>query len=174
MALVDFLLTTWLRFGRCPWSRLRRWFERRYLKCALPRASSLDEVESLLGQVTWTMDGLLHLYDSISYPQTVWATKKDDCDGFAVLAAELLRDVDPTSSPVLLTAIVRPASKSHTVCAFRDQGALRYSDNDRIDPGTYSDYAEIASDVARRGTGLVCWDIVDPRSLRQLEFHRSR
>ena len=91
------------------------------------------------------MDGPLHLYDSISYPQTVWARKKDDCDGFAILAAALLQRWEPSSRPVLLTAMLRPMRRSHTVCVFNvpgaglwffDNGTLRRAQQDKLDMRT--------------------------------------
>ena len=113
-SLIDSILAWWLRSGRYKWSRLhRRLFERRYLNTVLPTVNSLKEVESSLKQITWTMDGPLHLFDCISYPQATWAKKKDDCDGFSSLAAELLNQWNPNCNPVLVTAMVRPVRYSH-------------------------------------------------------------
>ena len=173
MSPVSLFLVFWLRYGRYRWSRLRRLFERRHLSTPLPPAASLQEIEALLHQVTWTPDGPLHLYDAISYPQTTWAKKKDDCDGFAVLAAEMLKRWDPSTSPVLLTVMMHPARKSHTVCAFRDGTAYRFFDNARLNPNAYAGYAEVAQEVGRRGTRVICWDVADPQTLRQSEFHRA-
>ena len=141
---MDFFLKWWLRTGRYGWSRLRRrLFERRYLSTTLPTVNSLEDVESALRQVTWTMDGPLHLYDCISYPQTTWAKKKDDCDGFASLAAELLYRLKPDYKPVLLTAILRPVQSSHTVCVFTaPHGDLCFFDNDLL-RRNYHSYDEI-------------------------------
>ena len=106
-AIIDWFLTWWLRSGRYGWSRLRRRMcEGKYLSTVLPEVSTLAEIAGCLKEVTWTMDGPLHLYDSISYPGTVWTRKKDDCDGFAILASALLRKWHPDSKPVLLTAII--------------------------------------------------------------------
>ena len=172
MSPVTLFLLFWLRFGRYRWSRFRRLFERRYLSRPLPTAASLQEIETLLQQVTWTPDGPLHLYDAIGYPQPTWAKKKDACDGFAVLAAELPKRWDPSTSRVLLTVMMHPARKSHTVCAFRDGTAYRFFDNARLNPNTYASYAEVAQEMGHRGTRVVCWDVADPWSLRQSEFHR--
>lgn len=88
MSLVDSFLVWWLKDSRYKWSLLhRKLCEQRYLATALPSVSSLQEIERCLKDVTWTMDGPLHLFDCLSYPQATWAKKKDDCDGFAVLAA---------------------------------------------------------------------------------------
>ncbi len=62
------------------------------------------------------MDGPLHLFDCINYPQVTWTKKKDDCDGFAILAAELLHRWN--LNPVLVTTMVRPVRASYTVCVF--------------------------------------------------------
>ena len=169
---VSLVFLLWLRFARYRWSRFRRLFERGNRGKSIVPAASLQEIEDLLKQVTWTQDGPLHLYDSISYPQTTWAKKLDDCDGFAVLAAELLKRLDPATFPVLLTVMLRPARKSHTVCVFREGAAYRFFDNAHLNPSTYTGYADVAKEVARRGDTAVCWDVADPWSLRQLEFHR--
>lgn len=172
---VEAFLVLWLRWGRYPWSRLRRrLLEGRYRKVSLPSAGSPEEVAATLAQVTWSMDGPFHLYDAISYPQTVWSKKRDDCDGFAVLAAELLRRMDPATSPVLLTAMLRPVRKSHTVCLFRQGESWRFFDNARLEPEAFGSYREIALRVAQRGKRLVCWDVADPWSLRAVEFHREK
>ena len=171
---IDAFLERWLRWGRYPWSRLRRrLLEGKYLKAALPSAGSPEQVADLLAQVTWSMDGLFHLYDAISYPQAVWSKKRDDCYGFAVLAAELLRQADPATTPVLLTAMLHPVRKSHTVCLFRHGDSWRFFDNARLEPDVFGSYRDIALRVASRGKRLVCWDVADPRSLRALEFHRD-
>jgi len=116
-SIVDSFLVWWLRSGRYGWSWLRRrLFERRYLTTVLPTVNSLEEIEACLRQITWTMDGPLHLFDCISYPHVTWAKKKDDCDGFSSLAAELLNRWNPNCNPVLVTAMVRPIRDSHTVC----------------------------------------------------------
>jgi len=172
VSFMDRFLIFWLRQGRYRWSRWRRKrFEAKYLKQALPAADSLEQIEALLKQVTWTMDGPLYLFDAISYPQTVWAKRKDDCDGFAVLAAALLQQWQPESRPVLLTAMLRPVRKSHTVCAFDVPGAgLWFFDNYTLRRGHYRTYADIA--VAVQGKArLVCWDVVEPDTLQTLEFH---
>jgi hypothetical protein len=174
MTLVDYFLIWWLQKVRYRWSRLRRKLcEAKYLSQVLPVADSLDDIEAYLKQVTWTMDGPLHLFDAISYPQTVWAKKKDDCDGFAILAAALLQQWEPGSKPVLLTAMLRPMRRSHTVCAFSVPGAgLWFFDNYLLRRGHYQTYAEIAAEV-RGNAKLVCWDVVDPDTLQALEFHRA-
>ena len=174
MSLVDLFLTWWLRSGRYPWSRLRRkLFEGRYFTAAVPAANSLEEILECLLQVHWTGDGPLHLYDSISYPQTVWATKKDDCDGFAVLAAELLRRWSVESSPVLVTVMVRPAQQSHTVCVFKHNGNLWYFSNWELRQGDFHSYQDIVAQVTGSDKKLVCWDVVAPDTLETLEFHTA-
>jgi len=172
-SIVDSFLIWWLRSGRYQWSRLhRRLFERRYLTTSLPTTSSLEEIEAALRQVKWTMDGPLHLYDCISYPQVTWATKKDDCDGFASLAAELLRRWDSRCFPVLLTVILRPVRKSHTVCVFTaPQRGLCFFDNASLRCENYQSYGKIATTISEHANRLVCWDVRNPFSLERLEFH---
>ena len=174
-AIVDRFLVWWLRTGRYRWSWLRRrLFERRYLSIALPTAGSLEEIEACLRQVTWTMDGPLHLFDCISYPQAIWAKKKDDCDGFASLAAELLRRWNRGCNPVLVTAMVRPVRASHTVCVFMaPNGNLCFFDNDSLRCEDCQTYDEVVARISEYANRLVCWDIRNPVTLEMLELHRS-
>ena len=152
---------------------MRRWlFERKYLKEPLPEADSLEDIEACLKQITWKMEGLLHLYDSISYPQTTWAKKEDDCDGFASLAAELLYRLSSNYRPVLITTVIRPIAKSHTVCVFSNlRGNLWYFDNARLKREKYKTYDEIAFKVSQRGKSLVCWDVRNHYTFDLIEFH---
>ena len=172
MSFLDRFLVFWLRRGRYRWSRWRRKrFEDKYKEQPLTTADSLEQIEALLKQVTCTMDRALHLFDAISYPQTVWAKKKDDCDGFAVLAAALLKQWQEETKPVLVTAMLRPAGKSHTVCAFNVPGAgLWFFDNYTLRRGRYRTYADVAAEVQGKAR-LVCWDVVEPDTLQTLEFH---
>jgi hypothetical protein len=172
---IDILARWWLRSGRYRWSKMRRWlFERHYLKEPLPEADSLKDIEVCLKQITWKIEGLLHLYDSISYPQTTWVKKKDDCDGFASLAAELLYRLNSNYRPVLITTVVRPIAKSHTVCAFNNlRGNLWYFDNARLKREKYKTYDEIAFKVSQRGKSLICWDVRNHYTFDLIEFHQS-
>ena len=174
MKIVDTFLVWWLRTGRYWWSRARRrLFEGRYLRVNLPKADSLDGIRACLEQVTWTMDGPLHLYDSISYPQVTWRKKKDDCDGFSSLAAALLKQWNPACNPVLVTAMVRPVQKSHTVCVFTASVAgLWFFDNDILRDEDYQTYSDVVARITRDARRLVCWDVRDPDTLELLEFHR--
>ena len=173
VSIIDCFLIWWLRSGRYRWSWLRRrLFERRYLATVLPAVSSLEEIEACLKQVKWTMDGPLHLFDCISYPQVTWARKKDDCDGFASLAAELLRRWNPNCNPVLVTAMLRPVRASHTVCAFTTpQGNLWFFDNDSLRCDNYQTYDKIVAKISQHAQRLVCWDVRHPVTLEMLEFH---
>jgi hypothetical protein len=173
-SLIDFFLIWWLRSGRYGWSRLRRrLFERRYLTTILPAVRSLEEIEACLKQIEWTMDGPLHLFDCISYPQVTWAKKKDDCDGFASLAAELLHRWSPNCNPVLITAMVRPVRASHTICVFAaPQGGLCFFDNDSLRCGSYQKYDEVVAKISHNAQRLVCWDVRNPVTLELIDFYR--
>lgn len=174
-AIINASLVWWLKTARYRWSKLRRnLFERHYLKVSLPSANSLEDIETFLQKITWTMDGPLHLFDSISYPQTTWDRKKDDCDGFAVLAAELILRWQPAFHPVLLTVMLRPVRASHTVCVFSDASAsLRVFDNGKLHESEYSDYPEVVAAIQRQAC-LVCWDTADPENLDIIDFHKPR
>ena len=173
-SIADSFLVWWLRSGRYRWSWLRRRLcERRYLTTALPAVSSLEEIEMRLKQVKWMMDGPLHLFDCISYPQVTWAKKKDDCDGFASLAAELLRRWNPNYNPVLVTAMVRPVRASHTVCVFTtSQGSLCFFDNDSLRCEDCQTYSDVVARITQHAQRLVCWDVRNPVTFEMLEFHR--
>ena len=157
-AIIEWFLRWWLRSGRYGWSKMRRCIcERKYAKQPLPKIKSLEDVKECLKQVKWKQEGLLHLYDSISYPQTAWAKKEDDCDGFAVLAAELLYRLNPDYRPVIITSIVMPITRSHTVCAFNSlQGNMWFFDNAKLKRDGYISYAEIAAKIGHRGDRKIC------------------
>ena len=176
MSLIDNFLTWWLRSGRYKWSHLRRRIcERGNLSTALPAASSLEEIEDYLKQITWTMDGPLHLFDCISYPQTTWKKKKDDCDGFASLAAELLNQLDTTYKPVLLTVMVRPIKASHTVCVFTAPhcGGMWFFDNHVLRRENCQTYDDVITKITQQNQRLLCWDVRNPASLELIEFHKT-
>ena len=172
--IIDWFLCWWLRSGRYGWSKMRRWLcERKFAKEHLPAVSSLEDVKECLQQVKWKQEGLLHLYDSISYPQTVWAKKEDDCDGFAILAAELLYRLNPDYRPVMITSIVMPIARSHTVCAFNSlQGNLWFFDNAKLKRNGYTTFAEIAAKIGQRGDRKICWDVRNHFTFEMIEFKR--
>ena len=172
--ITDWFLVCWLRRGRYIWSKLRRrLFERRYLSAALPVADSLSDIETSLNKITWTKDGPLHLFDCISYPQTTWVKKKDDCDGFSMLAAELLNRWNPSCNPVLVTAIVRPVQYSHTVCVFTSpEGDLCYFDNQNLHSENHEKHENIINKIVKENHSLVCWDVRNPFTLDMVDFHK--
>lgn len=174
--ITDWLLVWWLRKGRYGWSRIRRrLFERGYLKSPLPEANSVEEIRACLEQITWTRDGLLHLYDSISYPQATWVMKKDDCDGFATLACELLGRLGSDYNPVLTTALMRPVRKSHTVSVFaRPDGSLSFFDNALLKDG-FTGYDQVIDEIriSRKAERVVCWDVRTHDDFTLKEFHRA-
>ena len=171
--IVDHFLIWWLHIGRYKWSRFRRGLcETRYRDQVLPVVNSLDDIQAYLAQVTWATDGPLHLFDSISYPQTVWAKKKDDCDGFAILAAALLQQWEKNSNPVLITAMLRPIRSSHTVCVFNaPNNMLWFFDNGLLRQENLQTYNEIVAQIEGKAR-LICWDVVEPSTLQTMEFHR--
>ena len=173
-SIVDLFLIWWLRTGRYGWSEIRRrLFERGYLGKPLPTVTSLEDIEAQLHKVKWTMDGPLHLFDSISYPEATWIKKKDDCDGFATLAAALLTQLNKEYSPVLVTVMIRPIRLSHTVCVFKSAPeGLWFFDNDSLRRVDCSKYDEIATIVGQQAERLVCWDVRNPDTLDMIEFHK--
>ena len=174
--MINGFLLWWSRYGRSRWSLFhRRWFERRYLDNQLPQANSLGEIEGCLREVAWTMDGPLHLYDCISYPQVTWSKKKDDCDGFACLAAALLNQLNQEYKPVLITAMVRPVRSSHTICAFSSpQRTIWFFDNYSLRHGEWNAYSDVVKEISKSPLKLVCWDVRDPSTLDMIEFHKMK
>lgn len=161
---------------RYRWSQLyRALFEKKYRGIELPHPNSLEEIKQCLDKVDWVKDTPSMLFDAISYPETVWAKKRDDCDGFAVLAAVLLHQLLPSSNPVLITALVRPIGRSHTVCAFRHGDRLWFFDNEllRSDEDNCRGYDDVVARITQGVDRLVCWDVVNPRNLKRIEFHRA-
>ena len=174
-SIMNFFLRWWLKSGRYVWSKFRRGlFERGYLKTALPVVTSVDEVEACLKEITWTMDGPLHLYDSISYPQAVWAKKKDDCDGFSVLACELLTSLNPSFQPALLTVLTHPVKKSHTVCTFTGpEGTRMFFDNSTLKNGGDS-YLQVVQSISKNTDEVICWDVRRHDNFSLIEFHSGK
>ena len=172
MWLEDKFFIWWLHGPRYGWSKLRRrLFEGGFLATQLPEVHSREDILACLQEVDWKKDWIPELFDCVSYPQRVWAKKKDDCDGFTVLTAELLKRWDPATEPVMVTAMVTPMKNSHSVCVFKQGGNLRYfSNNKYLKPGSFNSYDEIIADFTKSNR-LVCWDVVRPDTLEQVEFH---
>ena len=173
MCIQDKFFIWWLHGPRYGWSKLRRrLFESSYLAKPLPGVHSLADVLACLQKVAWKKDWMPQLFDCVSYPHRVWDKKTDDCDGFAILAAELLKQWEPATAPVMVTAMVAPMKNCHSVCVFKQGGDLRYfSNNKELNPGRFQDYSEIVADFTRPPNRLICWDVVKPDTLEQLEFH---
>ena len=172
MCLQDKFYVWWLGGPRYGWSKLRRkLFEGGFLSQPLPSVNSLEDIQARLQEVIWKQDLLPQLFDCVSYPQRVWARKADDCDGFSVLAAALLNSWDPATAPVMVTAMVAPLKNCHSVCVFKQGGSLRYFSNKELNPGSFQSYGDVVADYTRPPNRLVCWDVVKPDTLEQVEFH---
>lgn len=171
MWLEDCFLTWWLHGPRYSWSKLRRFlFERGFLKTELPKVDNLEDIPVQLKKVDWTKDWLGELFDCVSYPERVWARKKDDCDGFAVLAAALLKRLKTPIDSILVTAMVNSMNDCHSVCVFEKDGGYRYFSNWNLVPGVFNTCEDIVKDFTKKFR-LLCWDEVDPVTLKQLKFH---
>lgn len=119
----------WLSGPRYWWSKFKRFFfERKYKKSVvLPKVSGLTAIQKELSKIMWTQDNMLNLFDCISYPETTYATKKDDCDGFATLAIHLLAQLGIVG--YYYTYIPLKWQRAHTVCVFRHKGLICRFDN---------------------------------------------
>ncbi len=172
MWLQDCFLKWWLSGPRYGWSKFRRFmFERGFLKTKLPQVANLDDIVRNLNEITWKQDFWPELFDCISYPERVWARGKDDCDGYAVLAAALLKQWDKKTNPVIVTAMVSSFNHCHSVCVFEMGGGFRYFSNKELSPKTFTGYKEIVADFANKAYRLVGWDVVDPDTLKHREIH---
>ena len=172
MSITDKFFIWWLHGPRYSWSKLRRrLFEGGFLSKPLPEVHSLIDIQARLSEVKWKRDLLPQLFDCVSYPQRIWAKKTDDCDGFAILAAELLKSWDPATIPVMVTAMVAPMKNCHSVCVFKQSGSLRYFSNKELSPGSFQSYQDIVADFTVPPNRLICWDVVQPGTLEQLKFH---
>lgn len=156
---------------------VRRISERRYLAYDydLPQVTSLEEVGLCLRMIKWTMEGPLHLFDCIHYPQRTWFKNRGDADDFASLAAELLYRSRPDFNPVLVTVVLRPIRRTHTVCVFTNpQGALQVFDTSGLRDEEYQTYDEVVARISEGAQRLVCWDIRNPITFEMLECHVPR
>jgi len=171
-----FLAKIWLKRIRYKWSRLyRKLYTKKYQDVELPVVSSMADVSKCLREVEYKADKAKELYDVIGTPQSVWAKKHGDCDDFSSLAAGLIESWRPNRNPVLLTVITDPFKRSHNVCAYQF-GKYYYCISNWLNCRTvcydFKNYEDIAEWVARHtGSNLLCWDIVDPVTLKQIEFH---
>jgi hypothetical protein len=175
MWLEDCFLSWWLHGPRYGWSKFRRFlFERGFLKTELPKVETLNDIQQSLQQVTWKQDGFAELFDCVSYPQRVWARKKDDCDGFAILAAALLKQLKTPTNPVIVTAMVNSINNCHSVCAFEWEGHYRYFSNAELSVKNFSNYEAIVKDYVGTKYRLLCWDVVDPVTLKELDYQPAK
>jgi hypothetical protein len=172
--MINAFLRWWLRGARYSWSKFKRKvFEKKFLKTELPSVNSLEDIGDCLKQITWTMDNIFALFDSISYPERTWADKKDDCDGFATVASALINKWNPSLEPVMLTAITRPIARSHTVCVFKYEGSIRFFNNASLDGDNLTCYQDVVNKIHREEDRLVCWDVRDPRTFGLIEYHKT-
>lgn len=172
MWLQDCFLKWWLHGPRYGWSKFRRClFERGFLNVELPKVETLDDIIEKLHKVEWKKDWIPELFDCVSYPQRVWKRRKDDCDGFAVLAAALLKQLKTPSNPIMVTAMVNSINNCHSVCVFETDEGFKYFSNWELNPNTFNSYEEIVKDFVGTKYRLICWDEVDPDTLKQLKFH---
>lgn len=119
--LIKIVAGIWLSGPRYWWSNLYRFlFEQKYKLVAMPRVQSIYDIEKVLRTISWSADSAYKLYDSISYPGTVYTTKKDDCDGFAILAVELLKQLQIYG--YVYTYVPMDFASAHTICVFRYKG----------------------------------------------------
>lgn len=139
----------WLSGPRYYWSRFKRSiFERKYKKnIKLPKVKDLKDIILQLRYITWTQDSIWNLFDCVSYPETTFATKKDDCDGFATLAMHLLKQLDITS--YYYTYIPTNWKRAHTVCIFRYNHVIYRFDNDRLVASRFTDFEKYKKDRFR-------------------------
>jgi hypothetical protein len=57
-------------------------------------------------------------------------------------------------------------------CVFSEGAKFRYFSNYELSPKTFNSYQEVVDDFADKRYRLICWDEVDPVTLKQLAFHK--
>lgn len=81
------------------WSKIYRFlYERKYRHVVLPKLNSIEEVEDLIGNISWRKDKWYMLWDAISIPQAAYGRYLDkkaggDCDDISILAVHLIEDL---------------------------------------------------------------------------------
>ena len=176
--MIKWFAKKWLGGIRYWWSKQYR-AKRvgKYSDIALPEIKCFRDIFDALRQIKYEPDRVMELFDAIESPEQVWAERKADCDGFSVLAAELMKKFEPRCKPVLLTIVFNDFQKSHTVCAYRalnNWKIFRHVSNwDNCDPqGNFYSYQHIVNKISKRvGSNVICWDVVDHKTLDQKEFH---
>ena len=141
--LIKIVAKLWLYSLRYYWSRVYRFFfERKYLKgVQLPQIGSFSDIQKELKRIKYSSDSIYKLFDSISYPETVWALKKDDCDGFAILTCKLLEQIGVKS--FIYTCVSENIKDSHSVCVFRDPKEIIIFDNGRLVKTKLQDFTQV-------------------------------
>lgn len=183
--MVRFFVRFWVRKGRLIWSKIyRSIFERKYAGKLLPTLATEGEtltpdkvlirLKWVLSKITWRQDKWYMLFDVISYPQTVWFKKEDDCDGFAILAAALLEQarnsVPRLGNVFLLTVVGRPLENSHTVCVFDIDGVLYVADNNYVYRSSRTTIDKIAEDYLKKNFKKpYCWQLIDV-NLKEIKY----
>lgn len=151
-----------------------RWFTK------LPSVESLEDIEKVSSEVKWVADWTLapHVklrrfwWDCLSYPQTVWARKKDDCDGFAILNCELGTQIG--IKMYILSVVMEPRELSHAV-AYGKQGATPFMfTNGRLvmfeDDRTLEDVVQTVAAPAKR---ILAWSLEDHKTGELVRLHRG-
>ncbi len=145
--LIIILGTLWLCGPRYYWSKfVRVCFESKYKKnVILPKVNTLFDIQQELTKISWTQDNIWKLFDVISYPETVYATKHDDCDGFATLVIHLLKQLNIKG--YYYTYIPRNWKQAHTICVFRYKSFIYAFDNSYLTPSKITDWNQYKSTV---------------------------
>jgi len=172
-------INSWLAvvylWGRVYYSSVLRLFETKYLTTTLPTVTSLADIERVSDEVEWTSDFKLapHVklrrlwWDCISYAETVWAKKKDDCDGFAVLDCKLLDQLDdlyPGIKGYLLSVFVIPRRKSHAVCLFViDDVTHMFTNGSHVEFDPSYQITDVV-DIVAAGGEILAWSLEDPET----------
>ena len=113
------------KWGRKWWSRLLAYtVDIRYTSGRLPTVYDSNDIHTRLQKIKWTRD---KFNDYVQLPIVTWNKRTGDCEDFAKLGMVLLRDLDIRSHMLS----VRYKGGGHAVCVFRENGRLKYFDNNR-------------------------------------------
>jgi hypothetical protein len=59
----------------------------------------------------------------------------------------------------------------HSVCVFQLGGGLRYFSNKELSPKTFASYKKVVADFVNPSYRLICWDIIEPDTLKQRKYN---
>jgi hypothetical protein len=96
---------SWLFFRLRIYYKISKTYQRLQLRwpllvLQLPQFDNLQDLETVLGKMKWRKDTVFQWFDTFEHPKVIWEKYQldpekgvEDCDGFAIFAADRLRDM---------------------------------------------------------------------------------